>query len=83
MRSLYCTSAGTATAIAPPLLAAGEGAAPQARTGITPSRWRGLTCETVNPLLTRGPLELVPGILRDEGRGILASMGKLRGQRSV
>lgn len=44
---------------------------------------RGLTCETVNPLLTRGPLKLVPGILRDEGRGILASMGKLRGQRSA
>lgn len=39
---------------------------------------RGLTAEQLNPLLTRGPLELVPGILRAEGRGLLARMGKLR-----
>ena len=39
---------------------------------------RGLTAEQLNPLLTRGPLELVPGVLRAEGRGLLARMGKLR-----
>ena len=38
---------------------------------------RGLTAEQLNPLLTRGPLELVPGVLRAEGRGLLARMGKL------
>ena len=38
---------------------------------------RGLTAEQLNPLLTRGSLELVPGILRAEGRGLLARMGKL------
>jgi tRNA(adenine34) deaminase len=39
---------------------------------------RGLTAEKLNPLLTRGPLELVPGVLRAEGRELLARMGKLR-----
>jgi tRNA(adenine34) deaminase len=39
---------------------------------------RGLTAEKVNPLLTRGPLELVPGVLREQGRELLARMGKLR-----
>ena len=39
---------------------------------------RGLTAERLNPLLTRGPLELVPGVLRKEGREPLARMGKLR-----
>ena len=39
---------------------------------------RGLTAETLNPLLTRGPLELLPGVLRAEGRELLARMGKLR-----
>jgi tRNA(adenine34) deaminase len=39
---------------------------------------RGLTVQTLNPLLTRGPLELVPGVLRAEGRELLARMGKLR-----
>ena len=39
---------------------------------------RGLTVQQLNPLLTRGPLELVPGVLRAEGRGLLARMGKLR-----
>jgi tRNA(adenine34) deaminase len=38
---------------------------------------RGLTAEKLNPLLTRGPLELVPGVLRSEGRELLARMGKL------
>lgn len=39
---------------------------------------RGLTAQTLNPLLTRGLLELVPGVLRAEGRELLARMGKLR-----
>jgi tRNA(adenine34) deaminase len=39
---------------------------------------RGLTAEQLNPLLTRGQLELVPGVLRAEGRELLARMGKLR-----
>ena len=39
---------------------------------------RGLTAEQLNPLLTPGPLELVPDVLRAEGRGLLARMGKLR-----
>ncbi|MFL5690926.1 MAG: nucleoside deaminase [Ktedonobacteraceae bacterium] len=39
---------------------------------------RDLTAERLNPLLTRGPLELVPGVLRAEGRELLARMGKLR-----
>ncbi len=39
---------------------------------------RGLTAEKVNPLLTRGSLELVPGVLREQGRELLARMGKLR-----
>ncbi len=32
---------------------------------------RGLIAETLNPLLTRGLLELVPGVLRAEGRELL------------
>lgn len=36
---------------------------------------RGLIAETLNPLLTRGPLELVPGVLRAQGRELLARMG--------
>ena len=39
---------------------------------------RGLTAEQLNPLLTRGQLELVPGVLRAQGRELLARMGKLR-----
>ncbi|HZU69703.1 MAG TPA: hypothetical protein VFA09_20685 [Ktedonobacteraceae bacterium] len=39
---------------------------------------RGVTCRTINDLLTRGPLELVPGVRCDEGRELLARMGKLR-----
>ena len=39
---------------------------------------RGLTAKTLNLLLTRGPLELVPGVLRAEGRELLARMRKLR-----
>jgi tRNA(adenine34) deaminase len=39
---------------------------------------RGLTAEKLNPLFTRGPLELVPGVLRTEGRELLKRMGKLR-----
>jgi tRNA(adenine34) deaminase len=38
---------------------------------------RGITAPTVNDRLTRGPLELVPGVLREEGRALLAKMGKL------
>ncbi|QBD83595.1 nucleoside deaminase [Ktedonosporobacter rubrisoli] len=41
---------------------------------------RGLTAETLNPLLTRGSLDLVPGVLREDGRDILARMGKLHAQ---
>lgn len=37
---------------------------------------RGLTIEAINPLLTRGPLELVPGVLRDEGKNLAQAMGK-------
>lgn len=42
---------------------------------------RGLTCQTVNPLLTRGPMKLVPGVSRGEGCELLQQMGKLRDQR--
>lgn len=37
----------------------------------------GLTAERLNSLFTRGPLELVPGVMRAEGRELLARMGKL------
>ena len=37
-----------------------------------------LTAEQLNPLFTRGQLELVPGVLRAQGRELLARMGKLR-----
>ena len=39
---------------------------------------RGLTAQKVNPLLTRGPLDLLPGVMRAQGRELLARMGKLR-----
>jgi tRNA(Arg) A34 adenosine deaminase TadA len=39
---------------------------------------RGLTTEQLNPLPTRGPMKLVPGVLRAQGRELLARMGKLR-----
>ncbi|GHO64887.1 tRNA-specific adenosine deaminase [Ktedonobacter sp. SOSP1-52] len=39
---------------------------------------RGLTSEQVNQALTRGPLTLLGGVQREEGREILARMGKLR-----
>ncbi|GCE45939.1 tRNA(adenine34) deaminase [Thermosporothrix hazakensis] len=38
---------------------------------------RGITLEQLNPLLIRGPVELVPGVRREEGRELLALMGKL------
>ncbi len=38
---------------------------------------RGISAETINDLLTRGPFELVPGVRREEGRELLAQMGKL------
>lgn len=38
---------------------------------------RDLTCGEVNPLLTRGPMILVEGMQRDEGRELLAMMGIL------
>jgi tRNA(adenine34) deaminase len=38
---------------------------------------RGLTAEQLKPLLTHGLLELIPGVLRTEGRELLARMGKL------
>ena len=39
---------------------------------------RTITCKTLNDLLTRGPIELVSGVRREEGRELLARMGKLR-----
>ena len=39
---------------------------------------RGLTAKQLNPLLTRGRLELVPGVLRAQGRELLTRMGKVR-----
>lgn len=38
----------------------------------------GLTSEQVNQALTRGPLTLLGGVQREEGKEILARMGKLR-----
>ena len=38
---------------------------------------RGISAETINDLLTRGPFELVSGVRREEGRELLAQMGKL------
>lgn len=37
---------------------------------------RHLPLESLNPLLVRGPIELVPGVEREEGRVLLALMGK-------
>jgi tRNA(adenine34) deaminase len=37
---------------------------------------RGITIDKLNPLLTRGPLELVPGVLRDECKTLAEEMGK-------
>ena len=42
---------------------------------------RGITAPRINDLLTRGPLELVPGVSRAEGRALLAKMGKLASSR--
>lgn len=39
---------------------------------------RGLTCDQLNPLLVNGPMTLVPGVMRAEGRALLSRMGKLR-----
>ncbi len=38
---------------------------------------RGMTAPRINDLLTRGPLELVAGVRREEGRELLRLMGKL------
>lgn len=37
---------------------------------------RHLPLQRLNPLLIRGPIELVPGVKREEGRALLALMGK-------
>ncbi|HEX2911210.1 MAG TPA: nucleoside deaminase [Chloroflexia bacterium] len=39
---------------------------------------RGLTCSELNPLLTKGPLELVEGVKNEAGKRLLAEMGKRR-----
>lgn len=36
----------------------------------------GITTDVLNPLLVRGPIELVPGLKRQEGRELLRLMGK-------
>lgn len=38
---------------------------------------KGITAEKINPLLTRGEIELVPGVKREAGRNLLAQMEKL------
>lgn len=37
---------------------------------------RGITTEQINNLLVRGPVELVPGVKREEGKQLLVLMGK-------
>jgi tRNA(adenine34) deaminase len=37
---------------------------------------KGINCEGINPLLTKGPLELVPGVQREEGKALLMRMNK-------
>lgn len=37
---------------------------------------QGITAQTINPLLVRGPLELIPGVQREKGKELLALMGK-------
>ena len=37
---------------------------------------KGMTIDKINHLLTRGPLELVPGVKREEGKDLLKQMGK-------
>lgn len=37
---------------------------------------KGITAEIINPLLTRGQLELVPGVKREQGIDLLVQMGK-------
>lgn len=37
---------------------------------------RGITCDQLNPLLIKGPLEIIEGIRREQGRELLAHMGK-------
>lgn len=39
---------------------------------------QGITAQLINPLLTRGELELVPGVNRERGIELLAQMGKQR-----
>lgn len=41
---------------------------------------RGLTCGEINPRLVKGPVELVEGVMREEGRKILGRMGHLAEQ---
>jgi hypothetical protein len=37
----------------------------------------GISIEHSNNALVRGPIELVPGVRREEGKQLLAAMGKL------
>lgn len=37
---------------------------------------RGIDSETINPLLVKGPLELVTGVKHEEGKKLLEEMGK-------
>ncbi len=39
----------------------------------------GVNIDQINALLEHGPIELVAGVRRDEGRALLEQMGKLRG----
>lgn len=37
---------------------------------------RGISADKINPLLVRGPLELIPGVRREEGKALLRRMDK-------
>jgi tRNA(adenine34) deaminase len=37
----------------------------------------GISIEPINSALVRGPIELVPGVRREEGKQLLAAVGKL------
>jgi len=37
---------------------------------------KGITADIINPLLTRGQLELIPGVKREQGIDLLTQMGK-------
>lgn len=38
---------------------------------------RGISCGELNPYLMKGPIEIIEGVRREEGRAVLARMGKL------